>query len=865
MKISKAVGIDLGTTRSLIGVMDIEDKNVHLWRNEFGKATIPSVIQWDAENDCFKVGDDALLTWHKEPTPIRSIKRQMGYGVEIEHAGKTYKPEDVSAEILKFLKKCGYDLVKEKLQGQSSLEYVLDRGIITIPAYFDQPKIEATREAAKLAGIQTLELLFEPTAAAIYYCWKHKIRDGNFLVYDLGGGTFDVSVLRRIGGSFDVIGTAGDNVLGGDTFDMALAEYIIQSLNKAQYNMDLNIEQDPQDKARFDYFTYRAEGVKKKLSDEDVMLFADAACPLPDKDGNSLNVELKITRAKFENLIEPYITNSIQTCYEAIENAKKKAKGTFKGLEDIDYILLVGGSTWIPYVKETIRCKLCAKNGESGRAKAVDISQDAPDECVAIGAALLAASSGGVIFEDEEQKIRLHLDGASISADDEFKIKGRVEPHKAAKQGGDDSPFNGFTMSLSQDEDEVQEVVEINEHGRFMFEEIIVEADQASKITLTLRDLSEETLGVFSRTVGQGEDIDKGTAPINSHTIWIYTKNRKGEKVKNIIIENGESLPCEKTVPFATTEPDHVLLKIYQGDIEIKEALQSFETQQQPGTKMDFSISMDTQGDMVIRSIVGDLKPFVMELQPPPPPPPPTKDDAEKVFAEFESASQELQQGKRRSMEMRARRIKKDLNTALDRGDVAMANERMAELSRMTDEITDSAPQLHPPMEEFEDLVREVRDMISRASDKLPNADDLLKNVDAQMKKGQHAFRENDQQGWAECFNWLQGQKEYIQERLRKDKKSDKMPPLIFLVPALASQLISELQQLCTGCSDQVLLDEAERHIEILDAIPTLFASDDEARMHVSKIQAAVTFKKRMETAMGRKPTNGSDGIPSEL
>lgn len=860
MKISKAVGIDLGTTRSLIGIMSADDRQIHLWRNEFGEATVPSVIQWDKDKKAFKVGQDALLTRHKEPYPIQSVKRQMGYSTDIVHNGKKYKPEQVSAEILKFLKNCGQDLIREKLEHKSSIPYMLDRAIITIPAYFNNPKIEATRKAAELAGLKTLELLFEPTAAAIYYCWKHKITDGNFLVYDLGGGTFDVSVLRRTGGSFDVIGTAGDNVLGGDTFDMALAEYIIQKLNEGKYNMDLDVEKDPQDKARFDYFVHRAEGIKKRLSAENVTLFADAACPLPDKDGNSINVELKITRPQFEKLIQPYVKNTIKTCYDALDNAKEKAKGTFKGLEDIDYILLVGGSTWIPYIKESIRDQLCAKEGEPGRAKCADVSQDSPDECVAMGATLLAASSGGIIYEDEEKNLSLHMEGASISADDEYKIRGKVFKHskKGKKKGA--SPFAGYTLALSQDDDDDLEVVEIDNKGNFKFEEVIIEADEASKITLILRDEADKEAGVFSRTVEMGDAIDSGTAPINSQPIWIYAQNSKGERVKETIIETGASLPCERPGTFSTSQEDHVLFKIYQGDIEIKEASQEFEQPQPVPTKIEFNISMDTQGNMVVRSIVGNLKPFVMELEPPPPPPPPTKEDAEKAMKEFQAASQELPLPKRRTLEAKVAAIKKELDAALNRGDIPMANERLTELRSITQEISDTARKLYPPREDFNELVRETKNLISNHQDKLENADELMKNVDAQVEKGNQAYRDNNQQDWAECINKIKGQRKYVYKQIDKGPNGD-MPPMQFLVPAIAAELLTKLTQLSGICKDQTLVQEAERHIVTLSSIPPMFTSDDEARRYIPQIQAAIKCVEKIERSMGHK--DPGSGLPT--
>lgn len=861
MKISKAVGIDLGTTRSLIGVTDLEDKQILLWRNEFGKATVPSVVQWDEQKKRFKVGDEALLTRHREPYPIHSIKRKMGFNIKIEHSGKKYRPEEIAAEILKYLKTCGEQLISEKYQ-HTGVEYLIDRAIVTVPAYFDQPKHEATRKAAELAGLETLLLLHEPTAAATYYCWRHGIKDGNFLVYDLGGGTFDVSVLKRRGGNFDVLGIAGDNVLGGDTFDMILAEHIIKTLDKGKFSLKLDMENNPEDQARFEYFVHRAEAIKKKLSLDDETLFSDASCPLPDKAGNSINVELKITRPQFEKLIAEKIKFTIDICHQAIEKAKEKAKGVFKGLEDIDYILLVGGSTRIPYVRQVVKEQLCALDGQPGRAKAEDISTDEPDECVALGAGLLAAAAGGIIYHDEEKDVCLHLEGASIAESDEYHMKGSVFKPSDPKPKAKKSPFWGYSLSLSQDGDEDLEVVEIGEKGSFKFEEVFLNPGEISKLTLILRDPASQEVAKFSRNIGQGKGIDRETPSANAKNIWVYAQNRKGEQVRQVIIESGAPIPCEREFDFTTTHSDRVLFKIYQGDIEIKEASQTFESDQPLGTKGHLSISMDRLGNMVIRSIVGELKPFVMELQPPPPPPPPTKADAEKVLKEFDAAKQQLPPAKRKLTEKKVEKLYKDLEAALNHNDHAATYERMEELRRITDEIAGAKPQLHPPKEELEALVAETRNLVHKHRDKLANADDILKNIDVQMEKGNLAYQDSDPQAWSECFRALKDLEDYIQKQVVAQQDPEKRPPLRLLLPLYARQLIVELEELSRSCPDQSLQSEAQKQIESLDSVPMLFATDQEAQAYIPTLQVALKFKEKMERAMGKKTDSSSRGLP---
>ncbi|KAA3661903.1 MAG: Hsp70 family protein [Calditrichaeota bacterium] len=848
MKISKAVGIDLGTTRSLIGILDAEDKKIELWRNENGKATVPSVVQWDKKEKRFKVGDEALLSRYKEPYPVRSIKRQMGFNVDIDHAGKKYKPEQISAEILSFLKTCAGDLVKNALEKYSKgVEYIMDRAIVTIPAYFDQPKIEATRTAAELAGLQTLELLHEPTAAAIYFCWKNKIKDGHFLVYDLGGGTFDVSILRRISGSFEVLGIAGDNVLGGDTFDMSLAKHICDELDKGSYAMKLDVQNDPEDKARFDYFVHKAEGIKMTLTTEDQILYSDTACPFTDKSGNSIIVEQKITRKKFEELIASKVDRTVEICHEAIENAKKKAEGVFNGIEDIDYILLVGGSTWIPYIKKRIKEELCAAEGKTNCAKATDISQDEPDECVAMGAALAAASSGGLVFHDVGAS--LHLEGAAISSDDEYRMKGNV--FLPGKENITESPFTGFTIDLSQDDEEL-ETCEIDQTGYFQFEEVFLESGNASKLTLTLKDLSDTEVAIFSRFIEHGEGIGDPVNAVNSKPIWIYTLNSKGQREKTVIIDTGEALPTDKgRSDLSVTDPNQVLLQIHQGDKIIKAATQPFKEPQSVGTSIEFTISMDDKGSMIIRSEVGDLEPFVMQLDTP-------KDeiiskkDVDSVVKEFNKLIQDVEPGKRKIKEVLHKRILKDLEEALGHGDIALAEERIAELKQLNQDLVDVAPKLYPEKAEFDKLVTEIKGLLHSKADDIKNSDDLLKNVDAQVQNGNTAFKENDQQAWSESYNALCSYKNYIEEQIQSvtpPPNGGGEPDWMQIVPAAKQHFINQLQMLKNDTSDPAVRQEADRLIDALEMIPDVFLSPQEAMSHVPQIRATIKF---IETVQDR-------------
>lgn len=855
MKISKAFGIDLGTTRSLIGVMDVEDRNIILWRNEIGKATVPSVIQWDREANSYKVGEDAVINRFKTPYPIRSIKRSMGMNIQIDHGGKKLSPEEISAEILKHLKECGKELIQTSLQRRNDgNEYMIDRAVVTIPAYFDAPKIEATRKAAEMAGIKTLQLLHEPTAAALYYCWRHNISRGNFLVYDLGGGTFDVSIIQRVEGSFKVLGIAGDNVLGGDTFDMALADYIISELCKVNYNLKLDVQKDPKDKLIFDYFTQRAEGIKQRLSTEDVVLFSDTSCPETDKNGKSIYVELRITRRQFEAIITDHVDRTIDKCFEAIEKATEKAKGTFNGIKDIDHILLVGGSTWTPYIRNTVQNRLCRREGEPERARAENVLQDEPDECVAMGASLLASSDGGIQFLDEANDILLHLEGSSISSDEEMKIKGKVT-HLDSGKGNQD--LMGYMVTLTKNGDEIANAG-LGEHGEFYFDEVYLEENIPSNLAIIIRNQKGEEIGRYSRSVGQGADIGGEVNAVNSHPIWIPVLSAKGERVKEILVDSGASLPAQREIELVTTQETSVLFNLFQGNKEIKQFIHNFEQSQTKGTKIHLSMNIDGQGNIIMRSIIEGLDPFIMETKSLPPDPPVTPEELKIKRKEFDAIKEEMSPAQKMTAEIKVKKLSKEISECIQRGDDPRARELMDEFNMMMEDIKPMNKKLVPPKDEFLKKVGELRQLIHENKDAFPKYDDLIKNVEAQEQEGSKAYKNFDQQALTDCMIAIKSLEEYINITIPPPPP----PPWASAVPIWAKQLITMLTEMISLSNNETLNSEARQSIQELKSIPDFFPSDEEAKVHFDKLHRAYKIYDLMKEKLGIASENSAINLP---
>ncbi|MEV6591035.1 Hsp70 family protein [Streptomyces acidicola] len=327
--VSKAVGIDLGTTNSAVAVMDPADAQALIHRDPRTKAqTTPSCVWRGPRGGELVVGRRAFSRVGSTPEPITSVKRLMGTSAALSLAGEEMTPAQVSAAILAEMKRqIEEDVTRFDTPGS---RWTVDRAVVTVPAYFDQPQIEATHEAARLAGLDVVDLLHEPTAAASYHCWHTGTRDGTFLVYDFGGGTFDVSVVKCTAGNFKVHGISGNNRLGGDDIDTALARHLQSILQQDDYALELDLEGDPEDRLRFRRLRMLAEQAKKALSDRTEYMLRDAGT-LTDKEGRPVVIETLVERAELEEVARPFVERTFHYCDEAIARATGAAGITLAG------------------------------------------------------------------------------------------------------------------------------------------------------------------------------------------------------------------------------------------------------------------------------------------------------------------------------------------------------------------------------------------------------------------------------------------------------------------------------------------------------------------------------------------------------
>ena len=368
---SKIIGIDLGTTNSCVSVL--EGGEAKVIPNPEGNRTTPSVVAF--KGDEIQVGEVAKRQAITNPNTVISIKRHMGTDYKEDVNGKKYSPQEISAMILQNLKATAEAYLGEKVT----------KAVITVPAYFNDAQRQATKDAGKIAGLEVERIINEPTAAALAYGLEKTDVDQKVLVFDLGGGTFDVSILELGDGVFEVLATSGDNLLGGDDFDQAIIDYLVEEFKKEQA-IDLS-----QDKMAMQRLKDAAEKAKKDLSG---VTSTQISLPFISAGANGpVHLENTLTRAKFDELTHSLVERTLIPTRQALKDAGLNPS-------EIDQVILVGGSTRIPAVQEAVK-------KEMGKEPHKGVN---PDEVVAMGAAI----QGGVITGDVKDVVLLDVTPLSL-------------------------------------------------------------------------------------------------------------------------------------------------------------------------------------------------------------------------------------------------------------------------------------------------------------------------------------------------------------------------------------------------------------------------------------------------------------------
>ena len=369
---SKIIGIDLGTTNSCVCVLEAGEPKVI--PNKEGERTTPSVVAFNKDGERI-VGAAAKRQAITNPNTVSSAKRSMGTDKRFEINGKKYSPEEISAMVLGDLKESAENYLGEPVT----------KAVITVPAYFNDAQRQATKNAGKIAGLEVERIINEPTAAALAYGLDKQDKNQTILVYDLGGGTFDVSILDLGDGVVEVRSTSGNNHLGGDDFDNKIIDYLVSEFKK-ENGVDLS-----KDKMAMQRLKEIAEKAKKDLSS---MTSTQVSAPFISQGAEGpLHLDMTLTRAKFESLISDLVDSTLEPVRNALKDADLKAK-------DLDKVIFVGGSTRVPLVYETVKKEL-------GMEPSREVN---PDEVVAMGAAI----QGGVLTGDVNDIVLLDVTPLSL-------------------------------------------------------------------------------------------------------------------------------------------------------------------------------------------------------------------------------------------------------------------------------------------------------------------------------------------------------------------------------------------------------------------------------------------------------------------
>lgn len=754
--ISKAIGIDLGTTNSAVAVMDPTDTKIIIHTDPVAKRkTTPSCVWKNPKTKEIVVGHKAFQRVGMPSSPIRSVKRKMGQQASLKLDQEDVTPVEVSAYILKEMKR----QIEEDIEQFSTdtTQWIVDRAIITVPAYFDQPQIDATRKAGELAGLQVLELLHEPTASACHYCWEKNIQNGVFLVYDLGGGTFDVTVLRCTEGAFEVLGISGNTWLGGDNMDDVLAEEILNRLFEDDYLLELDVKNNPEDRLRFDKLKFLAEGVKKGLSTSGDFMLRDTGS-LQDQEGKQVIIETEFDRLEVESLIRSLVEKTIPYCFDALDQAEKKAGIK---LADVDAIILAGGPSHIPLVREIVRQNLCSPFSESvvderarqPRAKCEEPVYEKVDTIVALGSAIRASAIGGLTVYNPEKTVRVSFRGTGVSDTKDTYVGGKVEVL------GSDIDLTGGHIKLIIPDLEFEDEDDLKEGGTFSLRRIPLQQSANNLLAFEVYDNTGKLITTASRHItqdGSAGPTGGGTSTAVLPKSIALEVRREGKPVLEELIPELATLPANKDFTFYHPGgTEFVLLSLYQKNKKIQVIKVEVPSSLPKGTPINLNINIDELSLITIKGNIGDTV-FDALIEPPPDRKIPTNEEIESLEQKFREAIGYLAPGKQSVAEARYNKAKQSFEEAVKRGDKEQAVNDFEEMENLVADISKPEDLLKPPKDFFDELVQECfnsnMEVAELANKKAYPYDqqEIAKSIETQRNEGERAWAAEDQKAYSE-------------------------------------------------------------------------------------------------------------------
>jgi molecular chaperone DnaK len=798
MKIRKTVGIDLGTTNSVIALLDATDTSLLTGHDDHGRMTFPSVVGYDPQQQRLVAGRDALAMkaqFDSDILPLSSVKRFMGLQREFNLGPETLTPPQVSALILRLLR----DVMAQTLHDDHCL---LDSAIITMPAYFNHNQIEATRQAGELAGYEVVELLHEPTAAAIYFSWMENHGDATYLVYDLGGGTFDVSIIRRRLDDYEVLSVSGDPFLGGDDFDRLLASHLIEtgtwSLPGGEAFKPAASLFDPtthEGAINFARLVHIAEGIKIELTGSERAERNVPGLIYPAGSRVPLTLEAAVERALFDRLIKDKVDRTIDCCHEALTRARERA-GIRLG--DIDYIVLVGGSSRAPLVGDTVREAFC-DGAKAEHVKCLQPLLHEPDLCVAYGAALRAATHGSrYLFplpvgvgqaESGAESLELQWTSPANTRDAHYQATGIV---RLRGVGGSPAPrgvlsredaaglLEGGSVRLRDRSTGMVEEAFLDNRSTFV-QEMELQPGSDNALDVTVCDGSGQELArlaVCVRHQDQARPLGQAVLPTQLITkpLQIEVLNRSRQRVKQVVAPIGATLPGSfECVCRTTDQAGRIVVPIYEENRVVKQmVIEDLDPGLPIGSPVEVEFTIDVKHNIGVRVRVRgrsgeSSRTETAAIEAPPPSRRPTRADIEQVQKQIEELLAQLSGSVRTRLRARANQLAKDLQESLRYDDEPKAIQRMAELRELQQQLELSKGQmLDPPWPRFAQLVRHCLDLAAEVANVTGrDRQELFEHVHAQERYAEQAHEEHNQPLYRECRENLEKYAGYLEQLLK--------------------------------------------------------------------------------------------------
>ncbi len=805
MFVDRPVGIDLGTTNSEVALLDPSEKDLIVYADRFGRRTIPSAVAWDPKKGDFVVGRAARNRRGLESGPVESIKRRMGRDANVEIGPHSLSPEEVSAKILGELRARMREDLQEK--AGASVEVRVDRAVITVPAYFDAPQVEATRRAGELAGLEVLGILQEPTAAAIYHTWKQKLGDGCFLVYDLGGGTFDVSILRCIAGEYQLLAIDGDNYLGGDDFDRRFAERLRRMLVEKGYALELDVANDPADALRFLRLVHLAQEIKESLSTAEVVHVSKQGF-LQDQEGESVDLEADLGRADWEAAVKDLVDATLASCHRALAQS---AEAAHVSLADIDHVVLVGGSTRVPYVIARVTEELCAKS------KSESPLQDDVDTCVALGAAVHAAQLGGLRIGEGTGDLAAALCVKSPLVGRGAAIKLTLDVEQAPDKSETLAARDGATVLAEARLDAVPA------HGVRLAVPLGEGAE--TPIELALRDASGAALAALPLTLYRGDLRPRASALSRPSVIAkdiALEVLRAGKRERKVLLARGTGLPADASHTFFTGDKSGaVVLRLLQNRLPIKTLMIAVDKELPVGTPVELTLRCDDAMRLECKAVVAGQELWA-NIEPAPQRTL-NEGELEALLARAEATSSALWGHDaayyRRELEPIVAGIREVVSTDPDK--LAALS---AKLEGLLESFAGDDAGLSPPMHRFEGVLDTLRRTVYRAEGSLLGMDAGAweARIGELLERGSRAWEEGDATAWRRVYNEAQALLETAGEQeFSKLKLDDPAYVTARLLGAMAyaKRLQDGLMDFVPSSTDEVRQMQLEERDRLLAAL----------------------------------------------